>query len=349
MNKKKISIISTIVIIGVGALSYTAYAQYQKKSKINTFKTDLESFQQKTKNSIMSKDENSEVNSLISECNKIVDTSNINAIPEMENKLNSELNEIKKENETLIANQIKEVSSLNTSKLSDKDDITKKLNDIKSLESKGEFASANQELIKLKEHINSENKSIEKKEQEEAKKKVEEEKKKQESQLKENLSTPEKIILRAFNPNEDKKENLFVTPVKLELTQNQKDIDAGYRGLKAINVNNPELSNLNKVPEYTDGISPNPYTYIVSEIPFTNDINDKIRDNTLEVLPGTNSCPMIVTATIYKRKEGGWAINCQNYFFEFSGGNGDRFTFIVMPNGVVYDKDVKSGNLVKIN
>ncbi|MDU2662524.1 MAG: hypothetical protein E7C54_16600, partial [Clostridioides difficile] len=78
MNKKKISIISTIVIIGVGALSYTAYAQYQKKSKINTFKTDLESFQQETKNSIMSKDENSEVNSLISECNKIVDTSNIN-------------------------------------------------------------------------------------------------------------------------------------------------------------------------------------------------------------------------------------------------------------------------------
>ncbi|PWX16531.1 hypothetical protein CYK66_08620 [Clostridium perfringens] len=49
MNKKKISIISTIVIIGVGALSYTAYAQYQKKSKINTFKTDLESFQQKLK------------------------------------------------------------------------------------------------------------------------------------------------------------------------------------------------------------------------------------------------------------------------------------------------------------
>ncbi|EOU1808085.1 MAG: hypothetical protein E6038_04755 [Clostridium perfringens] len=183
MNKKKISIISTIVIIGVGALGYTAYAQYQKKSKINTFKTDLESFQQETKNSIMSKDENSEVNSLISECNKIVDTSNINAIPEIENKLNSELNEIKKENETLIENQIKEVSSLNTSKLSDKDDITKKLNDIKSLESKGEFASANQELIKLKEHINSENESIEKKEQEEAKKKVEEEKKKQEAQL----------------------------------------------------------------------------------------------------------------------------------------------------------------------
>ncbi|MDU2663368.1 MAG: hypothetical protein E7J35_05490 [Veillonella sp.] len=196
MNKKKISIISTIVIIGVGALSYTAYAQYQKKSKINTFKTDLESFQQKTKNSIMSKDENSEVNSLISECNKIVDTSNINAIPEMENKLNSELNEIKKENETLIANQIKEVSSLNTSKLSDKDDITKKLNDIKSLESKGEFASANQELIKLKEHINSENESIEKKEQEEAKKKVEEEKKKQEKEMqKYTLSNSELIKL----------------------------------------------------------------------------------------------------------------------------------------------------------
>ncbi len=34
MNKKKISIISTIVIIGVGALSYTAYAQYQKNQKL---------------------------------------------------------------------------------------------------------------------------------------------------------------------------------------------------------------------------------------------------------------------------------------------------------------------------
>lgn len=196
MNKKKIAIISTIVIIVAGASSYTSYAQYQKKLKINNFKTELESFQKETKNSILSKDENSKVTSLISECNKIVDTSNINAIPEIKNKLNSELNEIKKENENLIENQIKEVSSLNTSKLLDKYDITKKLNEIKSLESKGEFATSNQELIKLKEHINSENESIEKKEQEEAKKKVDEEKKKQEKEIqKYTLSNSELIKL----------------------------------------------------------------------------------------------------------------------------------------------------------
>lgn len=203
MNKKKIAIISTIVIIGIGALSYTAYAQYQKKSKINNFKTELESFQNDTKNSIISKDEKSEVTNLIDESNKIINTSNINAITGMENKLDSELNEIKKENEKLIDKKLKEVSTLNISKLSDKDDIPKKINGIKELESKGDFSAANQDLNKLKEHINSENESIKKKEQEEAKKKAEEEKEKQEADLKKHTLSDAELVKLFMYANPD--------------------------------------------------------------------------------------------------------------------------------------------------
>lgn len=319
MNKKKITIISTIVIIGVGALSYTAYAQYQKKSKINTFKTDLESFQKETKNSIMSKDENSEVNSLISECNKIVDTSNINAIPEMENKLNSELNEIKKENETLIKNQIKEVSSLNTSKLSDKDDITKKLNDIKSLESKGEFATANQELIKLKEHINSENESMEKKEQEEAKKKVEEEKKKQESQLKENLSTPEKIILYALN-NKYFDHSILnnITPVKTETGKIQLEDGTTIHCMKAVIDKNSKD------------------TFVVSQDPFSDKFNTDLEKRYFPNSDDTKDDPNAFIIDLEKTSDGNYKLYGQPYVYFFDVATGSRFEITIYPDGSEY-------------
>lgn len=170
-----IGILSLIVL-----LTIVGYKSYSTSKNISEFSNYFNEYKQGITTYIVN-DNQEKYENLIKESEKVISDKDYKKIEELKLKLNQFEEKLLEINYELANKNIKELESLDISKLNDKNSILSKIEDVKKLINENKFIKANEGFIELKNDINTKLEVIkeeENKKVEEAAKKNEEEKRK---------------------------------------------------------------------------------------------------------------------------------------------------------------------------
>ncbi|MGL5352649.1 MAG: hypothetical protein ACRDA5_04910 [Clostridium sp.] len=186
-NFSKKILIPIGILLLICLLAIIGYKGYSSSKAISEFSTYVDEYKQVITTYILT-DNQERYDELIKESEQSILDRNPKKIEELKLKLNQFKEELLKTNTELARKNISELESIDISKLSDKESILSKIEDIKKLINEQKFISANDEFIALKNDIDSKLEiirqeelkalEVEKKKAEEEAKRIAEEKRK---------------------------------------------------------------------------------------------------------------------------------------------------------------------------